>query len=103
MNKCITRTPITAASDCGAQAKLAGGLFVNCLVRGRHHLVPKHPQIAEPNDLAALTGSGGHEENPDSANSSIQIQATRAAVNGFAETRTSSADPGLKEMTAEHE
>ena len=40
---------------------LAGGLFVDYLVRGRYHLIPKHPEMLGPNDLAALTGSGEHE------------------------------------------
>jgi hypothetical protein len=78
---------------------LAGGLFVDYLVRGRYHLVPKHPEIVGPNDLAALTASGGREENPESAN----YQATRAAVNGFAETPASSAHSGLKELMSAHE
>jgi hypothetical protein len=78
---------------------LAGGLFVDYLVRGRYHLVPRHPEIVGPNDLAALTSSGGREENPESANN----QATRAAENVFAETPASSAHSGLKEMTAAHE
>ncbi len=78
---------------------LAGGLFVDYLVRGRYHLIPKHPEVLEPNDLTALTASGRREENPESAN----YQATRAAVNGFAETPASSAQFGLKELTSAHE
>ncbi len=78
---------------------LAGGLFVDYLVRGRCHLIPKHPEVLEPNDLTALTASGRREENPESAN----YQATRAAVNGFAETPASSAQFGLKELTSAHE
>jgi hypothetical protein len=78
---------------------LAGGLFVDYLVRGRYHLIPKHPQIVGPNDLAALTARGGREENPESANN----QVTRAAGNGFAETPASSANSGLKELTSAHE
>ncbi|MGO9435968.1 MAG: hypothetical protein ACLP00_16965, partial [Terracidiphilus sp.] len=63
------------------------------------HLIPKHPEVLEPNDLTALTASGRREENPESAN----YQATRAAVNGFAETPASSAQFGLKELTSAHE
>ena len=69
------------------------------LVRGRYHLVRKHPEILGLNDLAALTSSGGREENSESAD----YQATRAAVNGFAKTPASSAHPGLKELTSAHE
>jgi hypothetical protein len=78
---------------------LAGGLFVDYLVRGRYHLIPKHPEILEPSNLAALTEPGGRDENPESA----QVQAPRAAGNGFAEMPASSAHSGLKEMTAAHE
>ena len=78
---------------------LAGGLFVDYLVRGRHRLIPKDPEMVRPEDLEALIGSVGQEENPDSA----QAQAKRAAVNGSAESPLSSANPGLKEMTSAHE
>lgn len=32
-----------------------GGIFVDYLIRGRYHVVPKHPAVAAPNDLEALT------------------------------------------------
>jgi hypothetical protein len=101
-NKSISESLITSAYAVPIaifNPYLAGGLFVDYLVRGRYHLVPKHPEILGPSDLAALTSSGGREENPESAN----YQATRAAVNGFAETPASSAHSGLKELTAAHE
>lgn len=78
---------------------LAGGLFVDYIVRGRYHLIPKRPEMLGPTRLEALTAGGGHEENPESA----QAQAPRAAGNGFAEAPPSSAHSGLKEMTAAHE
>lgn len=78
---------------------LAGGLFVDYLVRGRFHLIPKHPEMLGPTNLAALTAPGAHDENPDSA----QGQASRAAENGIADFPSSSANSGLKEMTAAHE
>jgi hypothetical protein len=79
---------------------LAGGLFVDYLVRGRYHLIPKDPEVLGPDKLAALTGSGTHEENLESA----ATQAPRAAVNGLAEMpAASSAHSGLKEIMAEHE
>jgi hypothetical protein len=34
---------------------LAGGIFVDYLVRGRFHLIPKNPPVMTPNDLYALT------------------------------------------------
>lgn len=79
---------------------LAGGLFVDYLVRGRYHLIPKHPEVLGPEKLAALTGSGAREDNLESA----AAQAPRAAVNGLAEVPTAtSAHSGLKEITGEHE
>lgn len=82
---------------------MGGGLFVDYLVRGRYHLIPKHPVMLGPNNLAALTGAGGHEENPDSAQISIQARAPRAAENGLSETPAPSANSGLKETTSAHE
>ena len=34
---------------------LAGGLLADYLIRGRYHIVPKHPSVLGPEDLAALT------------------------------------------------
>jgi hypothetical protein len=82
---------------------LAGGLFVDYLVRGRYHLIPKHPETLGPDNLAALTGSSEPEENLGSAQVSIQVQAPGAADDGFAETPASSASFGLKEATSAHE
>ena len=82
---------------------LAGGLFVDYLVRGRYHLVPKNPEVLGPSDLAALTGQGRRDENLRSAQINIQVRATSAAENGFAETPSSSVQSGLKELTAAHE
>lgn len=78
---------------------LAGGLFVDYLVRGRHHLIPKNPERLGPEDLEALTGSSSPEENPESA----QAQIKRAAENGSAESPSFPANQGLKEVSAEHE
>lgn len=82
---------------------LAGGLFVDYLVRGRYHLIPKHPEALGPENLAALTGSSEPDENLRSAQTSIQVQAPGAAEDGFAETPVSSASFGLKETTSAHE
>ena len=79
---------------------LAGGLFVDYLVRGRYHLIPKHPDALGPMNLTPLTYPDDAEENPDSA----QIQASRAAETETPEVSTgSSAQSGLKEVVAEHE
>lgn len=34
---------------------ITGGLFVDYLVRGRYHLLPKHPRVVHPENLSELT------------------------------------------------
>jgi hypothetical protein len=45
---------------------LAGGIFVDYLVRGRFHLIPKNPQLLGPTNLAALTAPDRPAQNRDS-------------------------------------
>jgi hypothetical protein len=79
---------------------LAGGLFVDYLVRGRYHLIPKHPQFLAPDNLQPLTAAADNEQNPLSAG----IQASGAAAIGFADAgRSESANSGLTEMKVAHE
>ena len=33
---------------------LFGGIFVDYIIRGRYHLIPKHPEVVDSTDLAAL-------------------------------------------------
>ena len=54
---------------------LAGGLFVDYLVRGRYHLIPKDPQVLGPENLTALTA----EPAPDENSASAQVEASGAA------------------------
>ena len=67
---------------------LAGGLFVDYLVRGRYHLIPKDPTILGPDNLSALMATGltsARLTAPSSTqeNSSIAgIQAPMAADGG---------------------
>lgn len=49
-----------------ANPYLAGGLFVDYLVRGRCHLIPKHPDVLDARNLASLRTGKGSE--PDLAN-----------------------------------
>ncbi|HVN93409.1 MAG TPA: hypothetical protein VMT38_06925 [Terracidiphilus sp.] len=42
---------------------IAGGLFVDYLIRGRYHLIPKNPTVLGPENLAALTGQPPTQEN----------------------------------------
>ena len=46
-----------------ANPYLAGGLFVDYLVRGRYRLIPKHPEVLGPENLLALTVSATAQEN----------------------------------------
>ncbi|MFP5276403.1 MAG: hypothetical protein ACLGPM_04765 [Acidobacteriota bacterium] len=34
---------------------LFGGIFVDYIIRGRYHLIPKHPEVVDSTDLEALT------------------------------------------------
>ncbi len=79
---------------------LAGGLFVDYLARGRHHLIPKHPQMLTPENLFALTAPGRAAENPVSAGA----QVPSAAAGGPAKTKTTAtANSGLTEIKVAHE
>ena len=57
---------------------LAGGLFVDYLVRGRYHLIPKNPTVLGPENLTALTAPGRSQENSSIAG----IQAPDAQASG---------------------
>jgi hypothetical protein len=79
---------------------LAGGLFVDYLVRGRFHPIPKHPQLLTPGNLIPLTDPSQAAQNPDSAG----VQAPSAAASGSAETPAgATANFGLREIKATHE
>jgi len=79
---------------------LAGGLFVDYLVRGRYHLVPKHPQLLAPDNLAALTVPARAAENPLSAGEQASsVAATISAEAGETVTDNS----GLTEIKDTHE
>ena len=79
---------------------LAGGLFVDYLLRGRYHLVPKETRLLAPDNLQALTASVRAVQNPDSAG----VQAPSAAAGGSAETEAiATVHSGLTEITVAHE
>ena len=103
-NKSISESLVTTAYAIPiaiANPYLAGGLFVDYLVRGRYHLIPKHPELLDPSNIAALTFPGAPTQNPDSI---ITARDTSVAIDGFGDSRPSSAlDPGVKENVAAHE
>ncbi|MFP5209885.1 MAG: hypothetical protein ACLGRW_11415 [Acidobacteriota bacterium] len=77
-----------------------GGMCVDYLARGRHHLLPKDPPILEPGNLSALTAPPADEENPRSAG----LQVPGAATGDSADSETTAPyHPGLEEITATHE
>ncbi|MFY9855953.1 MAG: hypothetical protein WAK26_18960 [Terracidiphilus sp.] len=79
---------------------LAGGLFADYLARGRHHLIPKHPEMLAPDNLLALTASTGAVQNPDSAGA----QVPGAAIIGTAEIHAAEAsNSGLSGIKVAHE
>ena len=79
---------------------LAGGLFVDYLVRGRYPLIPKQPQLLTPEDLSSLTARARVAQNSLSAG----VQAPGAAGEEFpAGTGAGAANFGLKEIKGEHE
>jgi hypothetical protein len=60
-------TTIYAVPIALANPYLAGGLFVDYLVRGRYHLIPKHPEVLGPDNLSALTAPSPSPQNSASA------------------------------------
>lgn len=79
---------------------LAGGLFVDYLVRGHYHLIPKNREILGPDNLEALTAAPDDRDNPLSAGT----QAARVAVTATPEQLPSAATPssGLREAPADN-
>ena len=79
---------------------VAGGLFVDYLVRGRHQLIPKNPPLLSPDNLGALTAEARVAQNPQSAG----VQAPSAVASGSTEVDgTETANFGLKEIGVAHE
>jgi len=79
---------------------LAGGLFVDYLVRGHYHLIPKNHVELTPEELVTLTIPGIPEQNPVSA----RAQVRSAAESGSTESPSdATANSGLKEIVDTHE
>jgi hypothetical protein len=102
-NKSIAESLTTtayAAPLAIANPYLAGSLFVDYVVRGHHHLIPKKPQQLTPENLFALTAQSQPAENPLSAGE----QAPNAASGASEETdATGTAQPSLTEIRISHE
>lgn len=109
-NKSISESLITTAYAVPiaiVNPYLAGGLFVDYVVRGHYHLIPKNPLKLTPDELDALTVSSTGTENPISASVQVHSAASgsqSAAVSGQADIPSAAAAiPGLKEVMATHE
>jgi hypothetical protein len=95
----LTTTPY-AVPILAISPYLAGGIFVDYLVRGRFHCIPRHPEVLGPDNLLPLTASSPAGQNPESAD----VQATSAAAIGSAEAQPpEAANSGLREIRATHE
>jgi hypothetical protein len=95
---------------------LAGGLFVDYIVRGRYHLIPKNPEILGPENLSALTSPAAAPENAQKvaaampavgssvAGSGVRAQAPGAVPVAFtASPAALSANAGPKEIETPNE
>lgn len=102
-NKSISESLITtgyAVPIAVLNPYLAGGLFVDYVVRGRYHLIPKNLEILTPETLAVLSSSGTHLEDLPNAN----VQARGVAGDRLEiPTVIPAADSGLKDVLATHE
>ncbi len=55
---------------------LAGGLFLDYLIRGRYHLIPKHPEVLSPDSLSQLTAPAAPKDNSASAGTAASTPST---------------------------
>jgi hypothetical protein len=103
-NKSISESLITTAYAVPiaiVNPYLAGGLFVDYVVRGRYHLIPRDLPKLMPDDLDALTPSGTSTENRLSARAQVHSVADSG---GRAEMPSATTvNSGLKEIMATHE
>ncbi len=79
---------------------LAGGILVDYLVRGRFHLIPKHPEQLGPANLVALTSTDKPAQNLESAN---MPPAGASAMDPSDSPTERAATFGMKEIVASHE
>ena len=78
---------------------LAGGIFVDYLVRGRYPLVPKNTVVLAPDRLDSLTWPEEVGENPGGAG----VQSGAALNTGSRFGSAAEASPGLKEIVSPNE
>lgn len=76
---------------------LAGGIFVDYLVRGRYPLIPEHPEMLEPDHMDALTDVTLPLETASGTG------AQPAAIVAEGSSAASAAHPAMKEAISTHE
>jgi hypothetical protein len=79
---------------------VAGGLFVDYVLRGRYKLIPKEHLTLTPEEMDKLTGAAEVAKNPRSASEQVH---SVAAASDKAEIPAASANSGLKELMGTHE
>jgi hypothetical protein len=77
---------------------LFGGIFVDYMIRGRYHIVPKHPDVVAPTDLDALTEQPGARENTETGAQTARDEhgdrpGAEAAVSGHAALQSGATNP----------
>jgi hypothetical protein len=88
---------------------LAGGLVADYLVRGRYHLIPKHPQVLSPDTLSLLTAPTAPAQNPASAGAARDTPSSAESGSGpdagaAAETQSAGeSNPSLQGIGARNE
>jgi hypothetical protein len=75
-----------------ANPYLAGGLFVDYLIRGRYHLIPKDPEVLGPENMSALTAHPVLKEN----DANLEAQVPGIVADRLEATQLSEADTVLK-------
>jgi hypothetical protein len=82
---------------------LAGAIFVDYLVRGRYPLIPQHPEVLGPVQMAELTQGEGPRQNPAVAGVQSGTAANMNTASSLRASQTGALGPGLKAVIDEHE
>jgi hypothetical protein len=83
---------------------LAGGLFVDYLIRGRYHLIPKDPAVLGPENLSALTAPSSTQENSSIAGKQARVAGDSGpAIGSGAKGNAADTNPDLRGTSAADE
>jgi hypothetical protein len=73
---------------------LTGGIAVDYVVRGRYHIIPKHPQVLGPDKLSQLSLSPPSSTEPASAETAAPVAPVRASAEASPAPSSASSDTG---------